>query len=49
MHHADLWLLHIPAQVIVELIVIRRADKGAVVIQLPCCWLTQLGKASQFY
>ncbi len=49
MRCTDLWSLHIPAQVIVELIVISRTEKGAVVIQLPCCWLTKLCKAGQFY
>lgn len=41
--------LHIPAQVIVQLIIVSRAQEGAVVVQLPACWLTQLCQACQVH
>ena len=41
--------LHIPAQVIIQLIIVSRAQEGAVVVQLPACWLTQLCQACQVH
>ena len=42
---ADLRSLHIPAQVIVKLIIVRRAHERAIVVELPSCGATQIRKA----
>lgn len=46
---ADLWSLHIPAQIVVKLIIIRWALEGAIMVQLPSGGATQVSHAGQVY